>query len=59
MGIVRAEDVLGEVDVRVGWKGDGNGEGGLWRENRYDFWGGEVSGERDFLGERKGEEVEG
>ena len=42
MGIVRAEDVLGRVDVGVGRKGEGDGEGGLWRENRFDFWGGEV-----------------
>ena len=39
MGVVRAEDVLGKVDVRVGRKGEGEG---LWRENRFDFWGGEV-----------------
>ena len=61
MGVVSAGDVVGVVEVGVGRKGDGNGkcDGTLWRENRYDFWGGEVFEERYFPGERRREHFEG
>ena len=55
MGVVSALDVLGKVEV--GRKGDG--KGGLWRENRFDFWGGEVFEERYFPGETRREQFEG
>ena len=55
MGIVSALDVVGRVEV--GRKGDGNGA--LWKENRYDFWGGEVFEDRYFPGETRSEHLEG
>ncbi len=53
MGVVSALDVVGRVEV--GRKGDG----GLWKENRYNFWGGEVFEERYFPGETRREQFEG
>ena len=57
MGIVSAADVTGVVEV--GRKCNGEGKGGLWRENRHDFWGREVFEERYFPGERRREHFEG
>lgn len=56
MGVVSAADVVGKVEVVVGRKGDG--DGALWRENRYDFWEEEVFEERSVRGETNGGELE-